>query len=90
MRKILSIGLAAGAAVAAVVGALLAARPDEATSLLVQVLAGLARRTPADVARDYGVMLLVLGMPVAVLGWGVWREARQRARARGGTRCATR
>jgi hypothetical protein len=89
MRKILSIGLAAGAAVAAVVGALLAARPEDASSLLVQVLAGLARRTPADVARDYGVMLLVVGMPAAVLGWGVWREARQRAR-RGGARCARR
>ena len=77
MRKILSIGLAASLVGAAMV---VASHPESASSLAWQVFAGVARRSPLDLARDYGVMLLVLVMPTAVLGWGAWREARQRAR----------
>ena len=77
MRKILSIGLAALFVVAAVA---VASNPEAASWFLGQIFASLAERPPAQLARDYGVMLLVLGMPTAVLAWGVWREARQRAR----------
>jgi nicotinamide riboside transporter PnuC len=77
MRKILSIGLAASLVGAA---AVVASSSESASSLAWQVFAGVARRSPVDLARDYGVMLLVLVMPTAVLGWGAWREARQRAR----------
>jgi hypothetical protein len=35
----------------------------------------------ADFGRGYGVMLMLLVMPTAVLGWGVWRTARMRARS---------
>ena len=37
----------------------------------------------SELARGYGVALLVLAMPIAVLGWGVWHEARLRARTEG-------
>jgi hypothetical protein len=77
MRKILSMGLAASLVAAAVA---VASGPESASSLAWQVFAGLARRSPLDLARDYGVVLLVLVLPTAVLGWGAWREARQRAR----------
>jgi hypothetical protein len=36
---------------------------------------------PLDVGRRYGFMLMVLVMPTAVLGWGVARIARERARS---------
>jgi hypothetical protein len=74
MRKILSTGLFLIAAAA------IAAQPQAASSLVVQVLGELAVRAPSQLMRDYGVMLLVLAMPTAVLAWGVWHEARVRAR----------
>ena len=77
MRKILSIGVFLSAAIA------VASHPEAVSWLAAQLLAGLPTRTPGELARDYGVMLLVLGMPTAVLGWGVWNEARVRARSEG-------
>jgi len=83
MRKILSIGLFffPGAAVVLSAAFVVASYPGGAYALVGQLLAGLAARPPAQLARDYGVMLLVLAMPTAVLAWGVWHEARQRAKA---------
>jgi|SoiMetStandDraft_2_1073263.scaffolds.fasta_scaffold2151243_1 hypothetical protein len=75
MRKVLSIGLFLCAAVA------VATNREAAYALLAQLLGGFPARSPAQLARDYGVMLLVLAMPTAVLAWGIWREARQRAKA---------
>ncbi len=34
----------------------------------------------AAMGRDYGLFVMVLWFPVAVVGWGVQREARRRAR----------
>ncbi len=75
MRKILSIGVFLCAVATA------ASHPAAAFALVGQLMAAMAANAPSELARDYGVMLLVLGMPTAVLGWGVWNEARQRAKA---------
>jgi hypothetical protein len=43
---------------------------------------GAAAFEPSELARAYGVALLVLVIPTSVLGWGIWRTTRQRAGAK--------
>jgi hypothetical protein len=78
MRKILRIGLFLCAA------ALVAPHQANASSDRPGLHAASAPRhgeLPNDVGRRYGFMLMVLVMPTAVLGWGVARTARERARS---------
>ena len=80
MRKILRIGLflCAAAMVAPHQANASSDRPGlHATSRST----GTPGELPNDVGRRYGFMLMVLVMPVAVLGWGVARTARERARS---------